>query len=223
MFKLAALLSTLALLGNAAAQETKASIRLLAFSRAGEDLEAVVTDGEGKPLLDQPLALPTEQLSSAKSVTVRSLVFRSPKDATKVLGKVVLPAGDEFILVFLPLPAGGTAVYQINAVEMPSKSFGSGDYAFLNYSGTRIGCVIDGTKLVVPQGKAGVYQTSKSGKGAGNRPILCYQEKDGKWEDRPFFSSRIIIQDGVRNLILVCLHPVTKTIDFRGIADFVSP
>ncbi|MCF7734662.1 MAG: hypothetical protein K9N23_23465 [Akkermansiaceae bacterium] len=94
---------------------SKASIRLLAFSRAGVDLETIVTDGDGKPLLDQLLALPTQQLSPAKSVAVRALVFRSPKDATKVLGKVVLPAGREFILVFLPLPAGGATIYQINA------------------------------------------------------------------------------------------------------------
>jgi len=200
-----------------------ASIRLLAFSRVGEPLEVAVAGPDGKPFAKEPLALPTQQLSPARTVPSRTLVFTAPKDLKTVLGKVTLPATErEFILVFLPAAKDSAQPYQVQAIPLPAAGFGSGDQAFVNFSGRQVGCVIDGERLSVPHGKAAVYQAAKSGKGAGNRTIVCYAQKDGKWEDTPFFSSRLIIQDGVRNLILICLSPTTGEIDFRGVADFVG-
>jgi hypothetical protein len=49
-----------------------------------------------------------------------------------------------------------------------------------------------------------------------------HQGKDGKWSTTPFYSSRLIVQEGVRNLILVVRNPKTGEPDFRGIADFVE-
>ena len=217
------LLSTALLVTAARAADAPATIRLLAFSRVGEEMAVAVTDAAGNPLAKEPVALPTQQFSPPQVMTARSLVFRSPKDPKTILGKVRLPAtGSEFILVFLPAPATAAEVYHVDPVPMPAAGFGSGDYAFLNYSGSAVGCVIDGEKLLVPHGKATVYQAAKSGKGAGNRTIVCYQEKAGKWAATPFFSSRLIIQDGVRNLVLICLDPRTSEIDFRGIPDFVT-
>ena len=57
---------------------------------------------------------------------------------------------------------------------------------------------------------------------AGNRSMVCYTQKDGAWDSLPFFSGRIIVQDGVRNLILICRNPSNGEVDFRGITDFVS-
>lgn len=225
MLRPLAVLATVLLTAIAAlAQTPKVGIRLLAFSRVGGDLDALVADATGKPLDDQPLALPTEQLSPLRKVPQASLTFRSPKAPEKILGKVSLPSGaDQFILVFLPAAPGGSEIYQVHAVPMPAASFGSGDHAFLNYSGTAVGCVIGTERITVPHGKATIYQANKSGQGKGNRSLVCYRQQAGKWEESPFFSGRIIVQDGVRNLILICLDPATKTIDFRGIADFVEP
>jgi hypothetical protein len=212
------------LCGSAAAQEAPASIRLLAFSRVGEHLEVAVAGPDGKPFAKEPLTLPTQQLSPARTVPSRALAFTAPADPKTVLGKVTLPAAErEFVLIFLPAAKDSALPYQVQAIPLPAAGFGSGDQAFVNFSGRQVGCVIDGERLAVPAGKAAVYRAAKSGKGAGNRTIVCYAQKDGKWEDTPFFSSRLIIQDGVRNLILICLSPTTGEIDFRGVADFVNP
>jgi hypothetical protein len=48
------------------------------------------------------------------------------------------------------------------------------------------------------------------------------QEKDGKWGTTPFYSSRLIVQEGVRNFILIVRDPKTGRPDFRGISDFVE-
>lgn len=219
-----AALAVLFAFGSASAQDSPASIRLLAFSRVGEPLEVVVAGPDGKPFAKEPLALPTQQLSPARTVPSRTLMFTAPTDAKTVLGKVTLPAtAREFVLIFLPAAKDSALPYQVQALPLPAAGFGSGDQAFVNFSGRQVGCVIDGERLSVPHGKVAVYQASKSGKGAGNRTMVCYAQKDGKWEETPFFSSRLIIQQGVRNLILICLSPTTGEIDFRGIADFVSP
>ena len=216
--------AVLLLCGSAVAQDSPASIRLFAFSRVGEPLEVAVAGPDGKPFGKEPLALPTQQLSPTRTVPSRTLVFTAPADAKTVLGKVTLPATErEFLLIFLPAAKDSALPYQVRALPLPAAGFGSGDQAFVNFSGRQVGCVIDGEKLSVPHGKVAVYQAAKSGKGAGNRTIVCYAEKDGKWEDVPFFSSRLIIQNGVRNLILICLSPITGEIDFRGVTDFVSP
>jgi hypothetical protein len=207
----------------AVAQEFRANVRLLAFERVGEETEVVVTDAEGKALADKPVALPTQQLSAAREFSRRGLVFRAVDDKTKVLGRVELPAdAKEVFLVFLPVPAGAAESYRVHALSMPADRFGSGDYAFLNYSGKDVRCVIGKERLQVAHGKAAIYQAAKDQKGGGTRSIVCYAKTaEGAWEARPFFSSRIIVQEGVRNLIFICRHPVTGNIDFRGIADFV--
>lgn len=216
-------LLTLLTLGCATAEEAPATIRLLAFDRVGAETEVIVTGADGKPFTKEPLSLPTQQLSPVRNVPSRTLFFTSPADGKTVLGKAVLPGtGRDFILVFLPDPKSAPMAYHVEAMPMPSEGFGSGDQAFVNFSGRNVGCVIGGEKLLVPHGKAAVYQAAKSGKGAGNRSIVCFAQKDDKWETTPFFSSRIIIQDGVRNLILICLSPTTGNIDFRGVADFVD-
>jgi hypothetical protein len=203
------------------AQSESASIRLLAFSRVGDVREVTVADAEGKLLDDKPLALPTEQLSPPLSVASRSLVFQAPGATPTPLGKVVLPAsGKDFILIFLPDAKASTPSYKVDPVPVPEGGFGSGDQAFVNYSGSNVAFVIGGEKLQVPQGKSAIYHPKTA---EGNRPMAGYhQGKDGKWSTTPFYSSRLIVQEGVRNLILVVRNPKTGEPDFRGIADFVE-
>lgn len=203
--------------------EETATIRLLAFHRVGEEAEVLVTAPDGKRLGDGPLALPTQQLSAPLAVASRSLAFASPADPTEVLGKVALPAaGSSFILVFLPAPKESATPYQVDPVPLPAGGFGSGDHAFVNYSGANVGCVIDGGRFVVNHGKSAVWHPRRSGGDGARHSIVCYRQVDGAWEDTPFLSTRLIVQDGVRNLILICLDPRTGRIDFRGIADFVE-
>ena len=223
--KVLPLISPLALFlvatGSLEAQSESATIRLLAFSRAGDAREVMVAGADGKLLGDKPLALPTEQLSPPLSVTVRTLVFQAPGTTPTQLGKVELPAtGKDFILVFFPDPKGGAHSYKVDPVPVPVESFGSGDQLFVNYSGSNAGFVIDGEKLPVPAGKSATYHPKKA---EGNRTIAGYhQQKDGKWSATPFYSTRLIVQEGVRNLILIVRNPKTGLPDFRGITDFVE-
>jgi hypothetical protein len=207
----------------AAAEASSATIRLLAFSRVGEETEVAVSGPDGKRIGESMLALPTRQLSPSLTVPTRKLEFRSPADPAGILGRVTLPvAGDDFILVFFPAAEDAAIPYRVDALALPASGFGSGDYAFANYCGNPVGCVIGGKRLVVPPGQLAVHRRAKDAKAAGNQTIVCYEQKDGQWEATPFFSSRIIVQDGVRNLVLICRHPDTGVIDFRGIADFIE-
>lgn len=214
----------LGLLALSVAAETPAAtakIRLLAFTRAGEDMETRIVDPEGNAMAKDPVALPTQQLSASTPVSGRKLVFTASTDAKRILGKVNLPAeGSEFVLIFLPSPDGSPTLYHVDAVSLPDSGFRSGDYAFVNYSGSPVGCDIAGKRILVPQGKVGIYSAASAGNGGGNRSIVCYRQKDGAWESTPFLSSRIIVQEGVRNLILIGLDPKTGQIDFRGVPDF---
>lgn len=216
------LLAAAACLGSSLhAQSESASIRLLAFSRVGEAREVMVAGPDGKPLSEKPLALPTEQLSPALTVSSRSLLFQASAATPTTLGKVDLPAsGKDFILVFLPDSKEGAATYKVDPVPVPEGGFGSGDQVFVNYSGSNVGFVIGGEKVPVPQGKSAAYHPKKA---EGNRTIVGYaQARDGKWETTPFYSSRLIVQEGVRNLILIIRDPKTGKPDFRGITDFVE-
>lgn len=207
--------------GTLLAQSENASIRLLAFNRVGDTREVMVAGPDGKLLHDKPLTLPTEQLSSPLSVAARSLVFQSPGATPSPVGKVELPAsGKDFILIFLPGAKDSVPPYKVDAVPVPEGEFGSGDQLFVNYSGSNIGFVIGGEKLAVPMGKSAIYHPKKS---EGNRPIAGYHQlKDGKWSATPFYSTRLIVQDGVRNLVLIVRNPKTGDPDFRGVADFVE-
>ena len=80
--------------------------------------------------------------------------------------------------------------------------------------------MIGGEKVQVPQGKSAIYHPKQA---SGNRTMAGYhQGKDGKWSTTPFYSSRLIVQEGVRNLILIVRNPKTGEPDFRGIADFLE-
>lgn len=218
-----ALLSLILAGWAAAAEAPSATIRLLAFSRVGEETEVVVSGPDGKRIGDAALALPTRQLSPALTVVARKLTFRSPADHDRILGQATLPAGGkDFILVFFPSVGDAAIPYRIDALALPASGFGSGDYAFANYCGNPIGCVIDGKRLVVAPGRLAVHRRAKEGQAVGNQTIVCYEQKDGQWETTPFLSSRIIVQEGVRNLILICRDPDTGKIDFRGITDFTE-
>jgi len=230
LFSLISLLgAVVGVTGSLHAQSESASIRLLAFSRVGDAREVMVAGPDGKLLHDKPLALPTEQLSPPLTVGSRSLVFQAggvpaTSDATTpvpALAKVELPAsGKDFILIFLPDAKSATPSYKVDPVAVPSGGFGSGDQAFINYSGSNVGFVIGGEKVQVPQGKSAIYHPKETG---GNRSMAGYhQGKDGKWSTTPFYSSRLIVQEGVRNLILIVRNPSTGEPDFRGITDFVE-
>src|SRR5689334_12515699 len=135
--RLIALLLCLPMAASAApANGPAAKVRLLAFSRVGDEMEGNITNPDGQRLCKKPVAVPTQQLSAAEQIAGNALVFTAPLDAKKILGKVALPTtGGEFVLVFLPAPANSPQPYFIDAVALPASNFGSGDYAFLNYSG----------------------------------------------------------------------------------------
>ena len=225
-------------LGTVHAQSSTVSIRLLAFRRVGDVREVIVAGPDGKALDNTPLALPTEQLSPPLVVGSRSLVFLTSQPAATAsspgtartsssevpappLAKVELPAtGNEFILVFLPDSKDAKLPYRIDAVPLSAGGFGSGDHVFANYSGANVGFMIGDEKMAVATGKSAVYHPKETG---GNRAMVGFwQKNDGAWDPSPFYSSRLIIQDGVRNLVLIIRDPSTGTPDFRGISDFVD-
>lgn len=216
------------------AQSENVTLRLLAFTRVGDAREVMITGSDGKPLHDKPVSLPTEQLSAPVDVMGRSLSFvapaAAPADATAAaaptpapsLGKVELPGGEkDFLLIFLPAAKGAPQPYRVAAVPLPRDNFDSGAQAFINYCGSAVGFTIGGEKLMIPDGKSGIYRPKEA---TGVKSMVGYQQqKDGKWSATPFYSSRLILQEGVRNLILIFRNPRTGEPDFRGIADFVTP
>ncbi len=210
--------------GWAGAEESSsATIRLLAFSRVGEETEVIVSGPGGTQIGDTPLNLPTRQLSQPLVVQMRRLEFRSAAEPSQILGRTELPAGgNSFILVFFPRDAAGADPYRVEALALPDSGFASGDYAFANFSGNPVGCVVGERNFVAAPGKLAIYRPMLGAQAAGNQAIVCYEQIEGQWETTPFFSSRIIVQDGVRNLILIFRNPDTGRIDFRGIADFIE-
>lgn len=204
-------------------KESAGKVRLIAFSRVGGDLSVNIADAEGNLLTKESVPLPTRQLSPNTSLSSRKLVFLSPKNPETVLAKTTLPSSDrEFILMFLPSPKGSTLPYIVHAVPLSLKGFGSGDFAFFNYSRGPIGFKIDKGAFAVDSGKVFVYQTNPKKEGNKSRAFVCHRKrKDGSWETTPFYSSRLIIQAGVRNLILIFQNPRNGKIAFRGIPDFI--
>lgn len=206
------------------------TVRLLAFSRVGTAHEVLLAGADGKPLGDDPLELPTQQLSKARDVTSPSLLFfdaaakvegAPPKAQGALLGKVDLPDGEkELILIFLPNKQGAEHPYRVHAIAMPSIQFDSGAQAFINYCNRDILFMIDKQRVDVPIGKVGIYRPSQKNT---NQVIAGYEkDENGKWQQPPFYSSRIIVQEGVRNLILIVRNPQTERPEFRGIMDILE-
>lgn len=207
-------------------------VRLLALNRVGTSHEVLLAGADGKLLGNEPLELPTHQLSKERDVASRSLFFLDPsakvenagsnqKTQTAALGKVNLPeTGDEFILIFLPNKQGAEYPYLVHALLMPSSNFSSGAQAFVNYSNADVGFVIDKQRLEVPKTKVEIFHPKKID---AKNYIQGYEKGgDGKWSEVPFYSSRLIVQQGVRNLIFILRNPKTERLEFRGVTDFVN-
>ncbi len=212
---------TICIAGALRAGADSVSLRLLAITRVGDSREVMISSPDGKPLLTRSASLPTGQLSPQVEVAGRALAFRTATSDPQPLGKVDLPAaGKDFLLIFLPSVADAALPCRVIAVPFPREKFRSGDQAFFNCCGSAVGFTIGGEKLLVPDGGLAVYHPKDT---AGSRVMVGYrQQADGEWETRPFFSSRLIVQDGVRNFILIFRDPRTGIPDFRGIADFVK-
>ncbi|HEX7260696.1 MAG TPA: hypothetical protein VF258_02685 [Luteolibacter sp.] len=207
-----------------------ASIQMIAFAYNGSERKVTIADVKGTLMLDKPVELPINQCSTAISVTSRDLVFTLTNEGDKELavGKersvksvsLALPrTGRDFILVFLPLPADQSASYRVHAVELPAEKFKGGSFAFLNYSNSEIGCVIDNERSVVASGKAGIVTPSAK---EGMIFAACFEKTEAAWPERPFFSGRIPIQGSVRTLVLMSRDSINGRMGFRAVADFVG-
>lgn len=95
--------------------------------------------------------------------------------------------------MFLPAPEDAATPYLVQPISLPPTHFGSGDYAFLNYSGGTIGCKINNERLLIEQGKCGTYKSLREKNDTTNRTILCYEKNGERWETVPFSSSRLIV------------------------------
>lgn len=202
-----------------------ATIQMLAFSYSGPERSVQVADPKGVAQTKAPVALAVNQCSQPVRVTSRNLVLTPVMDGEGgkpgKSAKVVLPEGGrEFVLVFLPMPEDQGGGYRVQAVDLPAERFKSGSYAFLNYSDTEIYCGLDNQKTIVPPAKAGILSPQQP---EGIVRAACYEKSGDGWGDHPFYSGRVPVQEGVRNLVLVSRNPVSKRIDFRGVADYLNP
>lgn len=210
-----------------------ASIQIIAFSYNGSERELSIADAKGTPMTPKPVKLPMYQCSEPLPVSSRDLQFTLVKEgqdaadgksgqlsgAGKPMQVSLTGAGKDYVLVFLPLPSERGGGYKIHAVELPAERFKSGSYAFINYTDTEIYCGLDKQKLVVAPAKAGILS---SGAVEGVVRTACFEKSGSAWSERPFFSSRVPIQKGVRNLVLISRDPASGRIDFRGVPDFIS-
>jgi len=244
---MAGVLLALCSLGHAvAAGEPQASIQMIAFAYSGPERGVTITDGKGVPLVPKPVKLPTNQCSQVMQVASRDLQFTlvengeiggqpapggdkgapaagSAAKPDQPKGRAIpvsLPgAGKDFVLVFLPLPPDKGGGYRIHAVELPADRFKSGSYAFLNYTNAEIYCGLDKQKVVVAPAKAAILAPEMK---EGVVKAACFEKSGEAWAERPFFSGRVPVQQGVRNLVLVSRDPGTGQIDFRGVPDFLD-
>lgn len=203
--------------------EATAKIQLIAFAYNGSERDMMIADDKGVAITEKPLRLPSNQCSPVIEVSSRNLVFTFVAgEGSSGVGKPInlsLPlAGKDFVLVFLPQPADQGGSYQVHAVELPAERFKSGSYAFLNYTNTEIACSLDQKNVVVAPRKAGILE---SGNTEGVVRSACFEKSGDKWSERPFFSGRLPVQRGVRNLVLVSRDPHNGHIEFRGVTDFV--
>ncbi len=210
--------------GHAAPAAGVASIQMIAFAYNGSGTELNITNKQGAVITKKPITLPIHQCSAPLSVSSRDLVFTfvqdgEKKDAAKSIPLSLPATGRDFILVFLPLPAGQEPHYRVHAVELPGEKFKGGSFAFLNYSNAEIACVMDKEKSVVAPGKAGIMSP-----GANQGMILaaCYEKAEGKWSERPFFSARVPIQRTLRTLVLMSRDPRNGRLGFRSVGDYVE-
>lgn len=201
-----------------------AKIQLIAFAYNGAERDMMITDEKGVAVTEKPLRLPTNQCSPVIEVSNRNLVFTfvAGEKATGV-GKPItlsLPVtGKDFVLVFLPQPADQGGSYRVHAVELPAERFKSGSYAFLNYTNTEIACSLDKQNVVVAPSKAGILEP---GSAEDVVRTACFEKCGDKWSERPFFSGRLPVQRGVRNLVLISRDSHNGHIEFRGVTDFVE-
>jgi len=210
---------------EAAPSVPAASIQVIAFGYNGPERTVKVTDPQGASVTEKPIGLPTNQCSPVIPVPGRDLVFTplASEGTAQVAGKsatVHLPdTGSEFVLVFLPVPTERGGGYAIQAVELPSNLFKSGSFAFLNYTTGDIYCGVDKQKAIVGPAKAGILSPQDA---EGIVITACFERDGTEWSNRPFFSGRLPVQKGVRNLVLVSRNIQSGQIEFRGIPDFVK-
>jgi len=217
--------------------EFSGTIRILAFQFNGPVREYRVADAKGTPLDDNPLPLSATQLSPALGVHSRELVFLPPQEKTPAGGNaqkppttatipadavhVTLPDGVEsdYYLIFLPGASGGAAPYRVQALAISPKDFKSGSHAILNYTDAEIGCILGKSKVLVGSCKCSVIP---AGKDEGLETFGCYEKKQGEeWSARPFYSGRLVIQKGVRQLLIISRNSETGDAQFRGVTDYL--
>jgi len=208
----------------AAGQEPVASIQIIAFGYNSSERLVKMSDSQGTPIGSKPVGLPMNQCSALMPVPTRDLVFTPVSEGEKpTTGKPAtahLPStGRDFVLVFLPLPTDKGGGYMIHAVELPSDRFTSGSYAFLNYTDAEIYCGMDKQKEIVGPAKAGILSPAIA---EGIVRTACFEKAGDQWAERPFFSGRLPVQRGVRNLVLVSRNVQSGQIEFRGVPDFVK-
>jgi hypothetical protein len=192
----------------------KTRLRFLAES-VPADLGEVVWMAGGKE--GGGLQLAGNQLSAPINVPDRVIGLQSKQDRRK-LGVVTLPAaGDSFVVLLIPEPAGTLKSVVIDANP---RNFHGGDVFLYNHSDRKIGGHLGATEFELAPGE-GMSLRAGGDLTEGNYNVAFnVREETG---DRVLRTMRWPVQTRSRSYGFFFRNPGKDRIEFRAVDEFVEP
>lgn len=189
-------------------------VRFLA-ERAPKEIGEVTLAAEDKHSAN--FTLPTNNLSEPQVAPARAFKLQTVSK-NLALAAVTLPdAGKSFIVLLVPVPAGG---YKPVVMRADDPGFKPGDTYFYNHSDKTVLGFVGTAKFTLEPGKGQSLHPE------GARPEKFYdvgfgvREKDG---DKPLSSTRWPVEPNLRSYVFFFTNPDTKRVDFRAVDEFVEP
>ena len=195
------------------AKEDKGDIRvrLLAIVAPPELGQVYLLSGETKsPAFD----LPTNNVSDPITVTLRALQLKmSSKDTN--LATITLPeSGKRFVVILIPIAAGGYLPYIIRTDEL---AFKKGDCFFLNLSHKTIFGKLGTKDLLLEPGKSTIARPTGARK--ENYYDVAFASREGT-EERILSTSRWPVDEQIRSYLFF-FEDASGSITYRAVDEFV--
>jgi hypothetical protein len=186
-------------------------VRLLAIVAPPELGQVYLLSGETKsPAFD----LPTNNVSEPITVTLRALQLKTSSKDTN-LATITLPeAGKRFVVILIPIPAGGYSPYIIRTDEL---SFKKGDCFFLNLSHKQIIGKLGTKDLSLEPGKSAIERPAGARK--ENYYDIAFASKEGD-DTRILSTSRWPVDEQIRSYLFF-YEDASGSITYRAVDEFV--
>ena len=186
-------------------------VRLLAIVAPPDLGQVYLLSGETKsPAFD----LPTNNVSDPITVTLRTIQLKtSTKDIN--LATITLPeAGKRFVVILIPIPAGGYSPYIIRTDEL---TFKKGDCFFLNLSHKQIIGKLGTKDISLDPGKSTIARPTGARK--ENYYDIAFASKEGE-DARILSTSRWPVDEQIRSYLFF-FEDANGSITYRAVDEFV--